>query len=155
MSANQTGHMAMADKKTAGRPTKYTDAIQKKADKYVDGGFTECGDIVPSRAGLALELRVSRETLTNWEKAHPKFLGTLERLSWIQERVSLNGGLKGELNSTIVKLLLSNHGYSESSKLDHTSSDGTMTPKSNIDASKLSDAALKELLAAKNTDEPK
>lgn len=111
-----------------GRPTKYSDDIQAKADAYVDGGFVESGDVVPSRAGLALELRVSRETLTNWEKVHPEFLGTLERLSWLQERISLNGGLKGELNSTIVKLLLANHGYSDRQEIDHTTKGEAMQP---------------------------
>lgn len=111
-----------------GRPTKYSDDIQAKADAYVDGGFIESGDVVPSRAGLALELRVSRETLTNWEKVHPEFLGTLERLSWLQERISLNGGLKGELNSTIVKLLLANHGYSDRQEIDHTTKGEAMQP---------------------------
>lgn len=113
---------------TVGRPTKYTDEIQAKADHYASGGFCECGDVVPSRAGLALELNVSRETLTNWAEAHPDFLGTLERLSWLQERISLNGGLKGDLNSTIVKLLLANHGYSDKVEQDVKSSDGSMTP---------------------------
>ena len=111
-----------------GRPTKYGDDIQAKADAYVDGGFIESGDVVPSRAGLALELRVSRETLTNWERVHPEFLGTLERLSWLQERISLNGGLKGELNSTIVKLLLANHGYSDRQEIDHTTKGEAMQP---------------------------
>ena len=111
-----------------GRPTKYTSKIQEQADSYVDGGFCACGDVVPSRAGLALELNVSRETLTNWERAQPEFLGTLQRLSWLQERISLNGGLKGELNSTIVKLLLANHGYSDRQEIDHQSSDGSMKP---------------------------
>lgn len=103
------------------RPTKYNEEMQRLADQYVEGGFLECGDVVPSRAGLALELKLSRETLTNWSEANPEFLGTLERLSWLQERISLNGGLKGDLNSTIVKLLLANHGYSDSQKVDHTS----------------------------------
>lgn len=125
LEANHYGVIEVAK----GRPTKYTPQIQEKADAYVDGGFSACGDIVPSRAGLALELRVSRETLTNWEKAHQEFLGTLERLSWIQERVSLNGGLKGDLNSTIVKLLLANHGYSDRQEIDHRSKDGSMSPK--------------------------
>jgi len=111
-----------------GRPTKYNEQVQEAADAYVDGGFLACGDVVPSRAGLALELCLSRETLTNWERDHPRFLGTLQRLKWLQERISLNGGLKGDMNSTIVKLLLANHGYSERQAVDHQSSDGSMSP---------------------------
>ena len=114
------------------RPTKYTPKIQQAADQYVDGGFLEDGDIVPSRAGLGLSLGVSRNTLTNWEQEHPLFLSTLERLSWLQERLSLNGGLRGDMNSTIVKLLLANHGYSERLAQDHTSSDGSMSAPTRI-----------------------
>lgn len=102
----------------AGRPEKYNKTIQDAADSYVDGGFLDHGDIVPSRAGLALALEVCRETLTNWERNHPEFLGTLDRLSALQERISLNGGLKGDLNSTIVKLLLANHGYSDKQQIE-------------------------------------
>ena len=110
-----------------GRPTDYNEEVQAKADAYVDGGFADAGDVVPSRAGLALELGLSRNTLTNWEK-HPAFLSTLERVAHLQERISLNGGLKGDLNSTIVKLLLANHGYSDKVQQDNISSDASMSP---------------------------
>lgn len=112
---------------TAGAPTKYTPEIQKAADEYVNGGFVEVGDVVPSRAGLAIHLDLSRNTLGNWE-SHPKFLRTLEKVNFLQERISLNGGLSGNLNSTIVKLLLANHGYSDKQQNDHTSTDGSMSP---------------------------
>lgn len=125
------------------RPTKYTPKIQEQADAYADGGFLSCGDVVPSRAGLALELRVSRETLSNWAEVHPEFLGTLERLSWLQERISLNGGLKGELNSTIVKLLLANHGYSDRQEIDHTTKGESL----NRPASELTDDELAAIAA--------
>jgi len=109
------------------RPTDYNEEIQARADAYAEGGFIDAGDVVPSRAGLALDLNVSRSTLSNWEK-HPEFLGTLDKIAHLQERISLNGGLKGDLNSTIVKLLLANHGYSDKLQQDHTSSDNSMTP---------------------------
>jgi len=124
------------------RPTDYTPEIQAAADAYVDGGFIELGDVVPSRAGLAVEIGCSRQTLKNWE-VNDEFLGTLDRLSFLQERISLNGGLKGDLNSTIVKLLLANHGYSDKVHQDVTSSDGSMTPKDHS-------AAVLEALQAKH-----
>lgn len=111
----------------AGRPTDYNEALQARADAYVEGGFIDAGDVVPSRAGLALELELSRNTLTNWEK-HPAFLSTLEKIAHLQERISLNGGLRGDLNSTIVKLLLANHGYSDKVQQDNVSSDGSLIP---------------------------
>lgn len=115
----------------AGRPTDYNEAMQARADAYVEGGFIDAGDVVPSRAGLALELGLSRNTLTNWEK-HPAFLSTLEKISHLQERISLNGGLRGDLNSTIVKLLLANHGYSDKVQQDVTSNGETIKTFSDL-----------------------
>ncbi|AEP29721.1 DNA-packaging protein [Brumicola nitratireducens] len=106
------------------RPTKYCKKVQAKADWYAEGGYLDCGDAVPSQAGLACELSVTRQTLVNWKEQHPKFLDTLDLISVVQERLSLSGGLKGEMNSAIVKLLLANHGYSEKKALHHNVSEG-------------------------------
>lgn len=111
-----------------GRHTKYNADMQAAADAYVNGGFVDCKDVVPSRAGLACELSVSRNTLTNWGEEHAQFLSTLEKIDHVQERISLSGGLRGDLNSTIVKLLLANHGYSDKQAVDHRSPDGSMSP---------------------------
>jgi len=110
------------------RPTKYSKAMQQAADDYVNGGHEACGDVVPSVAGLACELGVTRSTMYEWQKHHCQFSDTLGRLESVQERMSLSGGLTGKLNSTIVKLLLANHGYTERVSQDHKSSDGSMTP---------------------------
>lgn len=110
-----------------GRPSDYSEEIQSRADAYAEGGFIEAGDVVPSRAGLALELGLSRSTMANWEK-FPEFLVTLDKIAYLQERISLNGGLRGDLNSTIVKLLLANHGYSDKVQQDNVSSDRSMSP---------------------------
>lgn len=111
----------------AGRPSEYNEEVQARAEAYAEGGFIECGDVVPSRAGLALELQLSRSTMANWEK-FPEFLVTLEKIAYLQERISLNGGLKGDLNPTIVKLLLANHGYSDKVQQDNISTDGSLIP---------------------------
>lgn len=101
------------------RPTKYSKDVQSKADLYANGGYIACGDIVPSQSGLACELGVSRQTLFNW-KQYPEFFDTLERIGLLQERITLSGGLRGELNSSIVKLLLANHGYSDRKGIAHS-----------------------------------
>ena len=41
--------------------------------------------------------------------------------------------------------------WAETHRLEHTSPDGSMTPKPALDVSKLSDSALAEILAARNT----
>lgn len=112
----------------AGRPTKYNKNVQESAEYYINSGFIEQGDVVPSFAGLAVYLGINRSTLYEWCKNHAKFSNTLERLENVQERLALAGGLKSEMNSTIVKLLLANHGYSERQQIDNTSSDGSMKP---------------------------
>lgn len=131
-------------KNKGGRPTKYNREAQVFAENYINGGYISCGDAVPSRAGLAVELGISRETLTSWGKSFPEFLGTLERLLAVQERVTLSKGLSGDFNSNIAKMLLGNHGYSDSQKIDHASSDGSMSPK---EPRQLSDDDLLKIIA--------
>ncbi len=111
------------------RPTKYTAEMQERADWYANGGWAEVGDVVPSRAGLGVELGLARSTVALWGKEHAKFSDTLENIQQTQERIALSKGLTSDFNSTIAKLVLANHGYSDRQALDHTSADGSMTPK--------------------------
>lgn len=120
-------------KRPVGRPTKYNAAVQKKAEYYIENGYEEQDDVVPSRAGLACYLKVNRETLIDWGKKTTKFSDTLKELDQKQERIALSGGLANVFNPTIVKLLLANHGYSEKQQVDNVSSDGSMTPPGKIE----------------------
>lgn len=116
----------------AGRPTEYNADIQAKAEAYAEGGYEACNDVVPSYAGLASYLRVSRQTLYNWGDKNPEFMDTLKDIESEQEKLALSGGLRGDYNPTITKLLLANHGYSDKLQQDHTSTDGSMSPKPTI-----------------------
>jgi hypothetical protein len=98
--------------------------MQKRADEYVDGGYEECGDAVPSVAGIACELGVNRSTMYEWAEKHPAFSDTLTRCEQRQERVALAGGMLGKFNPAITKLLLANHGYSEKQSLEHSGPNG-------------------------------
>lgn len=117
----------MTDKKPVGRPSKYNNDLQEKADRYIYD-FNEQGDVVPSQAGLCCWLGISRSTLFEWSKEYPMFSSTLEAISVLQENLALNRSLDGGFNSTIAKLLLANHGYSDKQELSHTSPDGSMSP---------------------------
>lgn len=117
----------MANHPVMGRPTKYNDELQARAERYIFD-YAEQGDVIPSAAGLCVWLGISRPTLHEWDRAHPNFSNTLDAIRSLQERAALNKGLTGEFNSTIVKLVLANHGYSESSKIDHTSNGKDLTP---------------------------
>jgi hypothetical protein len=133
-------------KNPIGRPTSYNNSVLERAENYINGGYVAVGDVVPSRAGLAVELGVSRETLTNWGRVFPEFLGTLERLLAIQERVTLSKGLSGDFNSNIAKMLLGNHGYSDRQTIAGDK-DAPLQINSTINVGALSAQALAELVA--------
>ena len=109
-----------------GRPTKYNDEILARAKAYVDGGYIECGDVIPQMAGLAIELNISRETIYDWSDDPEKkeFSDIVGRCLRAQERKLLNGSLSGTLNSTIAKLILTKHGYSERIQQEHMGENG-------------------------------
>jgi hypothetical protein len=111
-------------KNKGGAPIKYHDEVIDITHTY----FAKCErtNRVPSMAGLAREIGVVKSTLENWSNTEhasfqPGFLGTLRALMDLQEDMALNNGANGKWNSTIAKLLLANHGYSERSAVDHTS----------------------------------
>lgn len=101
-----------------GRPTKLTDELREKADSYLSYCYAE--DEIPSSVGLALFLDVSKSTIYKWADEDDSFSDTLSKIQGTQERLLFHNGLNGKYNSTITKLMLSNHGYSDTSKVDHT-----------------------------------
>lgn len=113
-----------------GRPTKYNAEMQAQADAYVLR-WAEV-DAVPSRVGLCCWLGISKQTSFTWEKDYPQFLATLQAVEALQEHTAMNKGITGEFNSTIVKLVLANHGYSDKVQQDNVSSDGSMSPPKQV-----------------------
>jgi hypothetical protein len=112
----------------AGRPTKYTPALVAKAWEYANGGWVECGDPVPSVAGLACEIGVRRETCHAWAEDKTKdFSNILGVIAENQERQLVKNGLLGEFSSPITKMMMTKHGYSDRIEQDNTSSDGSMS----------------------------
>ncbi len=122
--------MANDKQDKGGRPSKYTPELIERAIAYVDGGWKDHGDLIPSVAGLAVALDVRRETLHVWalDPEKEQFSNILGKLSENQENILLQNGLANKFNSTITKLVLSKHGYSDKVETDLKSSDGTMTP---------------------------
>ncbi len=111
----------------AGRPTDYDDQVIPKLLWYLDNHI-ECDDIVPSAAGFAVYMGVSRATVYNWADKHPEFLDTLGLLNSQQEKACVSNGLTNEWNSTIVKLLLANHGYHDKKDVEATVKDYRVIP---------------------------
>jgi hypothetical protein len=109
-----------------GRPTKYNEEMQDKADEYLTA--YKIDSVVPSAIGLSLYLDISDSTLYDWKTKHKDFSLTLEKIKKKQATELINKGLTSEFNPTIVKLMLHNHGYSDKVEQDLKSSDGSMKP---------------------------
>lgn len=101
--------------------------LKDKAVAYLSGAYRDAGDVVPSIEGMACFIGKSCQTVYRWRNIDEAFRDTLESIKTAQARLLINGGLLGDYNPTITKLMMSNHGYSD--KVDNTSSDGSMTPK--------------------------
>jgi len=106
-----------------GRPTKYTEDMLDKAHEYISGGYKDLSHAIPSVVGLAIHLNIAKSTLYLWaeNKDHP-FSDMLAFSNDSQELSLINGGLSGDLNPTISKLVLAKHGYAEKQEL--TGADG-------------------------------
>lgn len=102
-----------------GRPTKYNNEILEKAKHYI-ANYKEFDDVIPQIAGLALELGISRETVYDWAAQEEKkdFSDIVRDLLAGQERKLVNGGVSGDFNSPVTKMMLTKHGYSD--KIDNT-----------------------------------
>lgn len=106
-----------------GRPSIYTPELLAKARDYVLN-YADYGDQIPSIAGLACELSISRETCHTWAKDEekPEFSDIVRDISQAQERKLLNGGLSGDFNPSIAKLVMTKHGYSDKLETEHSGS---------------------------------
>jgi hypothetical protein len=109
-----------------GRPTLYSEEMQKKADEYLDFSLFETyskeivvkdqiqtinlerPNSIPSIASLALHLGVHRETLYNWAKAERQFFDTLEHLRQKQQHFLEYHGLTRGYDSGFAKFLAVN-----------------------------------------------
>lgn len=110
-----------------GRPSLLTPELKERAKQYLYD-FEQQGDVIPSAAGLACWLGVSKASVYNFGDQDADFLDTLQAIQAKQEMLTLNKGITGEFNSTISKLVLANHGYSDKVQQDVTSSDGSLSP---------------------------
>lgn len=109
--------MKKGEKKKVGRPSELAESLIK-AKEYLLGGWEKYGDIVPSVAGLACYLGKSREAMYEYSRISKDFSDTLDNIKTIQENKLINKGLTGDFNSTITKLMLANHGYSDKQIVD-------------------------------------
>ena len=102
-----------------GRPSLYSEAIIAKAEEYLKT-YQDDGDLIPSAAGLALKLGITKSTIYDWASKYQDFSDMLGKMNAEQESKLLRGGLSGTFNATIAKLVLAKQGYSEKQEIDHT-----------------------------------
>ena len=106
-----------------GRPTKYCPDILDKARHYVDHhNEPPYNDPVPIIQGLALAIKVASSTVYLWgeDADRSEFSEILGEVMDKQAAGLLRGGLTGEFNSTITKLMLTKHDYSDKTESNHT-----------------------------------
>lgn len=123
---------------SAGRPLKYNTEILSKTQEYINNsedaeeqvleleneekGYkkykTKIRVHLPTIEGLARFLSVHKDTIYQWRKDYAEFSDLIETLLHKQSEALINNGLSGDYNPTIAKVLLSKHGYRESSEVE-------------------------------------
>lgn len=118
------------------RPVEYNEEIVVKAQAYLDECVDEQYQLLktdgdkstsyenkvrvklPTIEGLALYLKIHKDTVYAWEKTYPTFSDVIGELRQRQAQALINNGLSGDYNPTIAKVLLSKHGYKEEVKTE-------------------------------------
>lgn len=95
----------------SGPKIKLNDTYCEKAEEYIH--VTD--DKIPSVAGMCIHMGIVKSTLHIWAKENTRISNALKNVKLYQENKLLNGGLSGEFNAAITKLVLHNHGYSDKS----------------------------------------
>lgn len=94
------------------RPIEYNaKEIAKGLAAYVSAAHKQ--KYLPTIEGLAVHLKVARDTLYDWASKYPEFSDILEQLKAAQATQLIQNGLVGNYNSTITKLMLTKHGYTD------------------------------------------
>ena len=115
--------------KPFGRPTKLTAELINRAREHVESFDVSTYTLLPTIEGLALELRISRDTIYEWEKENSDFSDIVTELRAKQANKLIQNSLAGKYNASIAKLILSGkHGYVEKNETDITSNGQTLAP---------------------------
>lgn len=140
-------------KRPVGRPrTTVNDLPANWKQLMIDCG-QEGGSAVEARCFLGISTSAWETLLADSEdfRETEKTRQALCEVWW--ERQGRRMTQDGQGNATVWVFNMKNRfGWRDKQEIDHSSTDGSMTPKPAIDATKLSDSALAELMAARNAD---
>lgn len=107
------------------RPTKCTPELIELAREYLTEYKDIHGHVIPSIVGLCRILGVAKSSIYLWaEVENSEFSDIVEEVNEYQHHDLVNGGLLGDLNSNIVKLILGKHGYSDKQDTQLTGAQG-------------------------------
>jgi|AntRauTorcE11897_2_1112592.scaffolds.fasta_scaffold20791_2 hypothetical protein len=109
-----------------GRPSKYTDELLEQCRQYLESGYLENEELFPSHVGLCLHVGIARSTAYEWDKDPEKhlFSDIFDKIMMRQELNIVKNAMIGEYNSTISKVMLTKHGYSDKNQTELTGADG-------------------------------
>lgn len=103
------------------RPTSYNEEIVDKAWDYVNGEWETLSSTVPSVVGLCRYINRSKSIIYDWQKDEDKeFSDILSALMELQEDLLREKGLLKEFDSSLTKMFLSKHGYSDRQEISQT-----------------------------------
>jgi len=108
-----------------GRPTSCTQEVIDKANEYVNRCLI--GDEgLPTIVDLCLYIGINKATVYRWIKDEEKstFSDILDKVQMMQESALIKNGLTGDYNSTITKMMLTKHGYSDKVEQEITGRNG-------------------------------
>jgi hypothetical protein len=113
----------------AGRPTLYSPELVAKANEYVSGAWRDNGDAYPQISSLASYLGITRKTVWEWckEESKAEFCDIIDELMQRQESELFNKAMVGDFNSTMAKLALTKHGYTDKTENTHQGGDKPLT----------------------------
>lgn len=113
----------------AGRPSKYDPKYCEMIVDHMSQGA--------SATSFAASIDVDRSTITEWADKHPEFSTAVKRgkarcAAWWEAQGRLGATGETKVNPTLVIFGLKNMAaddWREKQEVDHTSSDGSMTPR--------------------------
>lgn len=102
------------------RPTDYSEEICVKAQEYLENLPKD--EVFHSIEGLASYIDISRSNIYLWasQEDKPEFSDILEKVREKQAKSLITGGIKGDYNASITKVMLTKHGYADKQEIDHT-----------------------------------
>lgn len=113
-------------------------------DMFLPDYEGENHEAVPTRAGLALYIGVSKRSVEAWtargredaegndRELYKEFAELIDTMDDRQEVSLVSGALKKHYEPRTANMMLSRFGYVEKKEVDNKSSDGSMTPPDNM-----------------------